>query len=201
MPAVEARAFWTIAPGRGEIRDEPLAPPEVGDVLVRALYSGISRGTERLVFQGRVPPSEYGRMRAPFQSGDFPAPVKYGYASVGRIEDGPEDLRDRDLCVLYPHQTRYVVPATAVHVLPTTIPAERAVLAANLETAINALWDGAPSLGDRITVVGGGALGCLVAWLAGRVHACDVEVVDINPQRATIAETLGVRSAAPERAS
>ena len=102
MSADDARAFWTIAPGRGEIRAEPLAPPEFGDVLVRALYSGISRGTERLVFQGRVPPSEYQRMRAPFQSGEFPAPVKYGYASVGRIEDGPEDLRDRDVFVLYP---------------------------------------------------------------------------------------------------
>ena len=201
MSADDARAFWTIAPGRGEIRDEPLAPPEFGDVLVRTLYSGISRGTERLVFQGRVPPSEYQRMRAPFQSGDFPAPVKYGYASVGRIEDGPEDLRDRDVFVLYPHQTRYVVPAAAVHVLPAAVPAERAVLAANLETAINALWDGAPSLGDRISVVGAGTVGCLVAWLAGRVPACDVELVDINTDRATIAETLGVRFATPERAS
>jgi len=201
MSADDARAFWTIAPGRGEIRDEPLAPPEFGDVLVRTLYSGISRGTERLVFQGRVPPSEYQRMRAPFQSGDFPAPVKYGYASVGRIEDGPEDLRDRDVFVLYPHQTRYVVPAAAVHVLPAAVPAGRAVLAANLETAINALWDGAPSLGDRISVVGAGTVGCLVAWLAGRVPACDVELVDINTDRATIAETLGVRFATPERAS
>jgi 2-desacetyl-2-hydroxyethyl bacteriochlorophyllide A dehydrogenase len=201
MPSDEARAFWTVAPGRGEIRREPLAPPQFGDVLVRALYSGISRGTERLVFNGRVPPSEYQRMRAPFQAGDFPAPVKYGYASVGRIEDGPEDLRDRAVFVLYPHQTRYVVPATAVHVLPTTVPAERAVLAANLETAINALWDGAPSLGDRITVVGAGTVGCLVAWLAARVPACEVELVDINPQRSTIADGLGVRFAAPDRAS
>ena len=201
MPPDDARAFWTIAPGRGEIRSEPLAPPEFGDVLVRTLYSGISRGTERLVFQGRVPPSEYQRMRAPFQSGDFPAPVKYGYASVGRIEDGPEDLRDRDVFVLYPHQTRYVVPAAAVHVLPAAVPAKRAVLAANLETAINALWDGAPSLGDRISVVGAGTVGCLVAWLAGRMPACDVEMVDINPERATIAETLGVRFATPEHAS
>jgi NADPH:quinone reductase-like Zn-dependent oxidoreductase len=193
MAADEARAFWTVAPGQGEIRDEPMAPPEFGDVVVRALYSGISRGTESLVFQGRVPPSEYQRMRAPFQSGDFPAPVKYGYASVGRIEDGPEDLRDRDVFVLYPHQTRYVVPATSVHVLPSAVPAARAVLAANLETAINALWDGAPSIGDRITVVGAGAVGCLVAWLAGRVPACDVELEDLNPERAAIAGKLGVR--------
>src|SRR5206468_2601891 len=201
MPADDARAFWTIAPGRGEIRGEPVAPPEFGDVVVRALYSGISRGTESLVFQGRVPPSEYQRMRAPFQSGDFRAPVKYVYASVGRIEDGPKDLRHRDVFVLYPHQTRYVVPATSVHVLPSAVPAARAVLAANLETAINALWDGAPSIGDRITVVGAGAVGCLVAWLAGRVPACDVELVDVNPERAAIAGKLGVRFASPDAAS
>lgn len=201
MAADHARAFWMVAPGRGEIRDEPLAAPDLGDVVVRALYSGISRGTECLVFQGRVPASEYQRMRAPFQSGDFPAPVKYGYASVGRIEDGPEDLRDRDVFVLYPHQTRYVVPAAAVHVLPNAVPAARAVLAANLETAINALWDGAPHVGDRITVIGAGTVGCLVAWLAGRVPACDVELVDINPERAPIARALGVRFASPDAVS
>jgi hypothetical protein len=201
MAGHRARAFWTIAPGRGEIRDETLAAPAAGDVVVRALYSGISRGTEALVFQSRVPASEYQRMRAPFQSGNFPAPVKYGYASVGRIEEGPGELRDRDVFVLYPHQTRYVVSADAVHLLPDAVPAARAVLAANLETAINALWDGAPNLGDRITVIGAGAVGCLVAWLAGRVPGCDVELVDINVQRASIARALGVRFACPEAAS
>lgn len=201
MAANHARAFWTVAPGRGEIRQEPLATPDLGDVVVRALYSGISRGTECLVFQGRVPPSEYQRMRAPFQSGDFPAPVKYGYASVGRIEDGPEDLRDRDVFVLYPHQSRYVVPAGVVHVLPNAVPAARAVLAANLETAVNVLWDGAPNVGDRITVIGAGTVGCLIAWLAARVPGCDVELVDTNPQRAPIARALGVRFAAPDAAS
>ena len=130
-----------MRPAAGEIRDEPLPPPRPATCVVRALYSGISRGTEALVFQGRVPPSEHQRMRAPFQAGDFPAPVKYGYASVGPSSDGPRDLRDRDVFVLYPHQTRYVVPAAAVHVLPAAVPPERAVLAANLETAINGLWD------------------------------------------------------------
>src|SRR5258706_6359858 len=140
-------------------------------------------------------------MRAAFQSGEFPAPVKYGYASVGRVEDGPEDLRDRDVFVLYPHQTRYVVPAAVVHVLPIAVPAARAVLAANLETAVNVLWDGAPNVGDRITVIGAGTVGCLVAWLAARVPGCDVELVDINPQRASIARAIGVRFAAPDSAS
>ena len=193
-----ARAFWVVAPGLGEIRDEPLPAPSLDDVVVRALYSGISRGTEALVFQGRVPPSEYQRMRAPFQTGDFPAPVKYGYASVGRIEQGPRELKHRHVFVLYPHQTRYVAPAQAVHVLPDAVPPERAVLTANLETAINGLWDARPHVGDRIVVIGAGTVGCLTAWLAGQIPGCDVELVDINPQREAIAHVMGVRFARPE---
>ena len=193
-----ARAFWIAAPGRGEIRDESLPTASDDDVIVRALYSGISRGTESLVFQGRVPPSEYQRMRAPFQVGTFPAPIKYGYSSVGRIERGPRELKNRTVFVLYPHQTRYVVPAQSVHVLPDEVPPERAVLTATLETAINGLWDARPHLGDRIVVIGGGTVGCLVAWLAGRIPGCDVELVDVNPQREAIAHVFGVRFAAPD---
>jgi threonine dehydrogenase-like Zn-dependent dehydrogenase len=166
-------------------------------VRVRALYSGISRGTEALVFRGEVPPGEYARMRAPFQAGEFPAPVKYGYASVGEVEEGPPALRGRRVFCLHPHQTHYVVPASAVHVLPEAVPAARAILAANLETAINGLWDADVRLGDRVAVVGAGALGCLVARLAGRVPGCEVELVDPNPRRATVATALGVGFAAP----
>ena len=150
---------------------------------MRSLFSGISRGTEALVFEGRVPASEAQRMRAPFQRGEFPAPVKYGYASVGEVERGPRELRGRTVFVLYPHQTRYVVPAGAVHVVPDGVPPQRAVLAANLETAINGMWDARPQIGDRITVVGGGTVGCLVAWLAGAMPGCEVELVDTNPAR------------------
>ena len=198
MAGAAARAFWIAAPGRGEIRDESLPTASDDDVLVRALYSGISRGTEALVFRGGVPASEHQRMRAPFQAGSFPAPIKYGYSSVGRIEQGPRELQDRTVFVLYPHQTRYVVPAHAVHVLPDDVPPERAVLTANLETAINGLWDARPHVGDRIVVVGGGTVGCLVAWLAGRIPGCDVELVDVNPQREAIAHVFGVRFAAPD---
>lgn len=197
----EARAFWVAAPGRGEIRVEKLRAPSDGDVVVRALYSGISRGTEAIVFGGRVPQTERERMRAPFQAGEFPAPVKYGYASVGKVERGPRELQDRTVFVLHPHQTRYVVPAAAVHVLPDSTPPERAVLAANLETAINGLWDARPHIGDRIAVIGAGAVGCLAAWLASRVPGCDVELVDINPRRAAVARSLGVRFAEPSTAS
>ena len=133
MAEHEARAFWIAAPGRGEIRDEQLAPALDDGVVVRALYSGISRGTESIVFQGRVPVGERERMRAPFQAGVFPAPVRYGYSSVGIVEEGPERLMNWHVFTLYPHQTRYCVPAAAVHPLPPRVPPERAVLAANLE--------------------------------------------------------------------
>jgi len=196
-----ARAFWIAAPGRGEIRDETLPEPAAGDVVVRTLYSGVSRGTEAIVFQGRVPPSEHQRMRAPFQSGDFPAPVKYGYANVGYVEEGPSELVGRHVFALYPHQTAYVVPASAVTVVPDGVPPARAILAANLETAINGLWDGAPRVGDRVTVVGGGTVGCLVAWLAVATRGCRVELVDVNDSRAEIARAFGIHYAAPAAAS
>jgi 2-desacetyl-2-hydroxyethyl bacteriochlorophyllide A dehydrogenase len=197
----EARAFWVTAPGRGEIRREALGTPSDGEVLVRALYSGISRGTEALVFNDLVPPSEWDRMRAPFQAGEFPAPVKYGYSSVGRVVSGPRDLTGRTVFVLHPHQTRFIVPAGAVHVLPDGIPPARAVLAANLETALNGVWDGRPHVGDRIAVIGAGTVGCLAAWVASRIAGCDVELVDINPRRAAAAAALGVRFAAPAEAA
>lgn len=195
------QAFWIAVPGRGEIRDEPLPAASPDDVVVRALYSGISRGTEALVFKGRVPESEHQRMRAPFQVGDFPAPVKYGYASIGVVEHGPGELRDRAVFVLYPHQRRYVVGANAVHPLPDDVPPQRAVLAANVETAVNGVWDADVRIGQRVSVIGAGTIGCLAAWLAGKVVGCDVELVDVNEHRASIASALGVRFAQPSEAS
>jgi 2-desacetyl-2-hydroxyethyl bacteriochlorophyllide A dehydrogenase len=197
----EARAFWVTAPGRGEIRNESLRQPDEGEVLVKALYSGISRGTEALVFAGRVPPSEWDRMRAPFQEGRFPAPVKYGYSMVGKVERGPDALAGRVVFVLHPHQTRFVVPVTDVHVLSDRTDPPRAVLAANMETALNGVWDGRPHLGDRIAVVGAGTVGCLAAWLVSRIPGCDVELIDINPRRGEVARALGIRFAAPADAA
>jgi hypothetical protein len=200
MICEQARAFWVAAPGRGEIRDEPLREPSADEVAVRALFSGISRGTESLVFQGRVPVSERERMAAPFQAGTFPAPVKYGYASVGTVERGPAALAGRQAFVLFPHQTCYVVPAAAVYPLPDRVPPARAVLAANMETALNAVWDGAPGPVDRIAVVGGGLLGLLVAYLCARLPGAQVTVVDIAAARAPLAQALGAGFAAPEAA-
>jgi threonine dehydrogenase-like Zn-dependent dehydrogenase len=199
--ADQARAFWVAAPGRGEIRDETVPPATADQVVVRALFSGISRGTEALVFQGRVPASEHERMRAPFQAGAFPAPIKYGYASVGVVEQGPNGLQGRHVFALYPHQTRYVVSARDVTVIPGAVPPARAVLAANLETAINGVWDARPHVGDRLTVIGAGTVGCLTAWIAARIAGCDVELVDVNPDRAPIAHALGVRFVTTSAAS
>lgn len=197
---MSARAFFTIQPGVGEIRPVEVAAPGPGQVLVETLYTGISRGTESLVFHGRVPPSEHRRMRAPFQEGELSLPVKYGYANVGRVLAGPDGVRDRAVFCLYPHQTRYVVDYRSVTLVPDTVPAARAVLAANMETAINGLWDATPRIGDRIAIVGGGVVGCAVAYLAARVVGCRVQLVDIDPARALVAENLGVGFASPDSA-
>ncbi|GGW48230.1 zinc-binding alcohol dehydrogenase [Streptomyces caelestis] len=194
------RAFWIDSPGRGEIRDVALPDPGEGEVLVRTLFSGVSRGTETLVFRGGVPVSQHSAMRAPFQEGDFPGPVKYGYLNVGVVEEGPEALTGRTVFCLYPHQTRFVVPASAVTPVPDAVPAERAVLAGTVETAVNALWDAAPLIGDRIAVVGGGMVGSSVAALLARFPGVRVQLVDADPGRAGIAKALGVGFASPEDA-
>lgn len=195
------RACWTEAPGQAAIRRGQLPPPGPDVVRVRALHSAVSRGTELLVWRGEVPVSEFARMRAPFQEGDFPGPVKYGYASVGVVEAGAAALQGRAVFCLYPHQTCYQVPAAAVHLLPEGLPPARAVLAANMETAVNALWDAAPRVGDRIAVVGGGVVGLLVAWLASGVAGCVVELIDVRPERAAVAAQLGLAFATPEAAA
>jgi 2-desacetyl-2-hydroxyethyl bacteriochlorophyllide A dehydrogenase len=196
-----ARAFWITAPGKGELRRAALAPPRAGEVLVRAILSGISRGTESLVFMGRVPQSQGQAMRCPFQEGDFPAPVKYGYAAVGVVEAGTAHLIGKRVFCLHPHQERYVVPADAVLAIPDAVPDARAVLAANMETAVNGLWDAAPRLGDRIAVVGAGVVGALTAALAARLPGTSVELVDIDAARAPLAAALGCRFALPEQAA
>ncbi|MEU2156897.1 zinc-binding alcohol dehydrogenase [Streptomyces sp. NPDC019396] len=192
-----ARAFWLGCPGSGDIRDVVLAAPSDDEVQVRTLYSGISRGTESLVFRGGVPESQYAEMRAPFQEGQFPGPVKYGYLNVGLVEEGPRELVGRTVFSLFPHQTRFVVPASAVTPVPDTVPAERAILAGAVETAVNALWDAAPLVGDRIAVVGAGMIGCSVARLLARYPGVRVQLVDADPARAAVAEALGVDFALP----
>jgi threonine dehydrogenase-like Zn-dependent dehydrogenase len=194
---LEATAFWVVEPGVGELRTEPLRAPGDGEVLVRTLRTGVSRGTESTVFGGRVPESQRERMRAPFQEGDFPGPVKYGYLNVGVVEQGPPELAGRTVFSLFPHQSAFVVPAGAVVPVPEGVPAERAVLAGAVETAVNVLWDAAPLVGDRITVVGAGMIGCCVARLAQGIPGAEVVVVDVDPTRQEVARRLGVGFAEP----
>lgn len=197
----QARACWLRAPGQAEIQTVPVPEPGPDEVLVRSRYSGVSRGTEVLVYQGRVPPSQYAAMRAPFQEGEFPAPVKYGYLNVGVVAAGPERLVGRTVFCLHPHQTAYVVPAAAVVPVPERVPPRRAVLAGTVETAVNALWDAAPLVGDRVTVVGAGMVGCGVAALLARFPGVRVELVDVDPDRAAVAAALGAEFATPDAAA
>jgi hypothetical protein len=192
-----ASALWYCGPGHVEIRREAIAAPKGDEIRVRALYSAISRGTEALVFGGKIPRSEFERMRPPFMAGTFPFPVKYGYATVGRIEGGTEALRGKTVFALYPHQSVFNISASAIVELPEVLPPQRAVLAANMETALNAVWDAAPGPSDRIAVVGAGVVGALVAYLCGHLPGADVMLVDLNPDRAELAKALGVGFTGP----
>ena len=193
-----AQAFWVAEPGRGELRPVTLPAVGSGDVLVRSLHSGVSRGTETIVFRGAVPADQHDVMRAPHQEGDFPGPVKYGYLNVGVVEQGPPALRGRTVFCLHPHQTAYVVPAEAVVAVPDDVPPRRAVLAGTVETAVNALWDAAPLVGDRVAVVGAGMVGCCVARLLARIPGARVTLVDVDPSRSGVAAGLGVGFARPD---
>lgn len=200
-PAISsALAFWADPPDPGQIRPVRLDRPGNGDVLVETLYSGISRGTESLVHQGRVPVSQHDAMRAPFQEGRFPGPVKYGYANVGRIVSGPDALARKTVFCLYPHQTAYVIPQDAAIAVPDAVPADRAVLAANMETALNAVWDGRVRHNDRVAVIGAGAVGCLIAYLAVRECGAEVELIDIDPGKRAVASALDLNFSLPDTA-
>jgi NADPH:quinone reductase-like Zn-dependent oxidoreductase len=186
-------ALWTTGPGTGELRTGILPSRGEGDAVVRTLWTGVSRGTETLVSRGEVPPAEYERMRAPFQEGDFPFPVKYGYLSVGVVEEGAHT--GRTVFALHPHQSRFMVPANALTAVPDAVPPRRAVLAGAVETAVNVLWDARPQLGDRIAVIGAGMIGAATAAVARRIPGVDVVLVDVDESKRELAAALGVRFA------
>jgi threonine dehydrogenase-like Zn-dependent dehydrogenase len=194
------RALWYVGRGAVELRPEPLGRPGEGEVLVRTLFSGVSRGTERLVLKGGVAESERQRMRAPLQVGEFPFPVKYGYCATGRIEAGAKELIGRNVFVLHPHQERFVVPAGLAVPIPDGVPTRRATLAANMETALNAVWDSGAGPADRIVVVGAGTVGLLVGYLTARLPGAEVTLIDVAADRPPIAQALGVAFALPQQA-
>ena len=197
---MQARAYWTVGPGTGEIRTQQLAPPGPGEALVRSVVSGVSRGTELLVHRGQVPAEVADQVAGPFEEGALPGPVKHGYLSVGVVEDGEPGWVGRRVFCLHPHQDRYVVPVTALTPLPDDVPDERAVLLGTLETAVNALWDGRPLYGDRVAVVGAGMVGASVTALLGQLPLSRLELVDTDPERRALAESLGATGVATEDA-
>lgn len=189
--AQSARALWYVAPGSARIQTQEIAAPAPGHLRVRTRWSAVSRGTERLVHQGLTSPEHRERMRAPMQEGDFPFPVKYGYCAVGEVEAGPAESVGRLVFALHPHQDRFVLPAEDAVLVPAQVPARRATLAANMETALNALWDSGAGAGDRIVVVGAGLIGLLITYLAARLPGAEVIALDPNPARRAVAERLG----------
>lgn len=195
-----ARALWYTDKGRAEIRDEALSPPQPHEVRIRTLRSAVSRGTEGLVQAGRVPPGEYDRMRAPFMAGSFPFPVKYGYAVVGQVVSENSQVDGSLAFALHPHQDRFNLDTDSVHLLPDGVSPERGVLAANMETALNAVWDATPGPADRIAIIGAGVVGALVGYLCGQLPGSDVTLVDVNPARSLIADAFGLRFATPDQA-
>jgi len=202
---ISSQQLWCVAPGRYEIRQSPLDPPPLpshGDdtLTIRTLVSAVSRGTERLVLEGAVPSGERARMRAPLQKGEFPFPVQYGYQSVGIVEDGPPDWLGRTVFTFNPHEDAYRVSTAAALPVPDGMPPKRAALAANMETALNGLWDSGAGPGDRIVVVGGGVVGLFVTALAAALPGAEVTLVDTNPARGGLAESFGAAFALPDAA-
>jgi threonine dehydrogenase-like Zn-dependent dehydrogenase len=195
-----ARAMWYARKGVAELRAAPLPAPGPGQALVRSLYSGISRGTERLVFYGAVGRSEWERMRGPAMEGAFPFPVKYGYCATGVVEEGPQPLRGQTVFCLHPHQDVFIVPAAALTPIPAEVPARRATLAANMETALNAVWDSGAGPGDHIVIVGAGVVGLLVTSIATRLAGAVVTAVDADAQRRLLVESFGATFALPSEA-
>lgn len=195
-----ARAVWYTKKGIVELKAAPLEPLAPGQAVVRTLFSGVSRGTERLVLTGAISASEWERMRAPLQEGAFPFPVKYGYCATGIVEDGPKELIGRTVFCLHPHQDYFIAPVSMLAPIPDGVPAQRATLAANMETALNGLWDAGAGPGDRIVVVGGGVVGLLIAYLSARLPGADVTLTDTDKSRAKLAQHLGFRFATPDQA-
>jgi threonine dehydrogenase-like Zn-dependent dehydrogenase len=184
-----ARALWIEAAGRAVLREETLPAPRDGWCRVEALYSAVSPGTERLVASGRVPAEVAEIMRCPYMEGAFPFPVKYGYSLVGRVTDGP--LAGKIVHLLHPHQERMQVRVSDLRVVPGDVPPERATLAANLETAVTALWDGRVTAGERVLVIGFGIVGSLVARLVSAIPGVELDVVERDPAKRALASTLG----------
>lgn len=189
--SLSAHGLWLVDKRKYQILPVPLPNgTNKSDIVLKMRVSGVSRGTERLVFNAQVPETEYERMRAPRQTGHFPYPVLYGYCAVADIIDGPAALIGRSAFCLNPHQDYFTAPLEALTFLPETLPARRAVLLANMETALNGIWDSGISAGDKVTVIGAGVIGLLIGFLASRIPATTITVIDTQ-DRSKLAGLFG----------
>ena len=183
-------AYWVEAAGKGALRPTALPAPGPSDVVVCAEFSGISVGTERLVGNGLVPATSASTMACPGMVGSFALPICYGYSLVGTVDGGA--LAGRRVFTMHPHQQRAVVASERVVALPESLPAPRATLLPNLETAWNAVHDAELRDGDRerVVVIGGGAIGLLLAFVLSRVANATVVLADIDASRRRFASAL-----------
>lgn len=199
---VATRALWFQRPRHAALRDEALPRRPEGCSLVRSHFSAVSPGTERLVFAGDVPEALRGEMRVPYMAGDFGFPLKYGYSLVGRVEaSGDAALLGRLVHLMHPHQECAIARDEDLFAIPEGVPAARATLAANLETAVNAIWDSGVAIGSRCLVVGFGVLGSLIARLLAAMAGTIVVVCDKDAAQRALAAELGFTACAPDEAA
>lgn len=194
----EARALWHDGRQKSSIRKEELHPLQEGWCEIQTVFSSISPGTESLVARGKVPGEVQGDMACPYMGGEYPFPVKYGYSLVGEVVAGSRDMKGKMVHVLHPHQTRCRVREEDVYPVPPAVPAERATLASNMETAVNALWDSGATIGDRVLVVGFGTVGSLVTRLVSGLPGVRVQVVDTDTEKVKLAGQMGFEASTPD---
>ena len=188
---MKAHGLWFLGANQFSIREETLRSPSTPYCVVKSICSGISQGTEQLVYSEAVPESIQHQMRCPYMGGDFPFPIKYGYSLVGEVVEGPENIVGRNVHMLHPHQDYGCVHPRDIYLLDDGILPEKAILASNMETAVNAVWDSQVTLGDRVLVVGFGNVGSLVARILSLSMGVEMFVTDTSALKRSMAQKMG----------
>ena len=193
MPEQTSLSVWFPSAREVELRSETV--PDVGpeEVRLEAIASAISHGTEMLVYRGQVPDGL--DLDLPTLRGSFNFPIKYGYASVGRVVEAGARVtclaRGDAAFVHHPHQSTYVVPATMPVRLAGDLDPTLGVFLANVETATNVVVDAAPRLGERVAVFGQGVVGLLITQLLRRTGVSQIIVVEPVARRRELACDVG----------
>ena len=193
MKIYKTKSYWIDKKNKGYFKFGEISSINSNEIVVKTLFSGISYGTEKLVYSGKVPKSQRNLMKCPYQEGDFGNDIKYGYINVGKVVDGDKSYLGNNIFSLYPHQDFYKIPSNEALIIPNKIPLSRCLLIPNLETAINAVWDTLPSAGDRILVIGAGIVGLLTAYLINKIPGVNLFIVDKDPSKRKITKKLGIK--------